>query len=402
MASTLVVGGAERAVQELVCGLPRLGWSTSVVTLRAAGAIGDELREAGVPVSEQWAAGGVLAPWSLLAGAARFARRCAESLPAAVYCLDHQNAAAMALAGAAWTRVPARLVAFHTMGQLGGRPSIGPVMRQALRAATGVVAVAEGQRRLLREDEHLSAPPVHLVRLGIDLERFGTAGDDAALRVATRRDLAVPREACVLLCVAQLRPEKGHEVLLDALARASAESPSLVLLLAGEGAQRTALAAHAERLGLGDRVRFLGRRDDVPALLAAADLLVLASHPEVETTPTVAIEAMAARRAVIATRVGAVDEVVRDGVTGILVPSGDAAALARAITRLAGDPALRARLAEAGRARACREYARERMIAETAALLEHRMPDTQNTQPNSSTATRHAPAALPRGAERSH
>ena len=404
VASTLVVGGAERAVQELVRGLPRLGWSTSVVTLRAAGAIGDELRAAGVPVAEQWAGGGAWAPWTAIAGAARFAQRCAETSPAAVYCLDHQNAVAMALTGAAWTRVPTRLVAFHTMGQSGGRPSIGPVMRQALRAATGVVAVAEGQRRLLREVEHLSAPPVHLVRLGIDLERFGRAGDDAALRVVTRRSLALPQEACVLLCVAQLRPEKGHEVLLEALtlARALASSPSLVLLLAGEGVQRTTLAAHAERLGLGDSVRFLGRRDDVPALLAAADLLVLASHPEVETTPTVAIEAMAARRAVIATRVGAVDEVVQDGVTGILVPAGDAAALAQAITRLAGDPAVRARMAEAGHARACREFARERMIAETAALLEPRMPDIQHRQPNSSTATRHAPAALPRGAERSH
>lgn len=394
VASTLVVGGAERAVQELVCGLPRHGWRTSVVTLREAGAIGEELQAAGVPVTAHYAAGG---PLGLLAGAARFARQCAESRPEAVYCLDHQNAAALALPAAAWTQVPQRLVAFHTMGQWGGRPSIGPVMRQALRAATGVVAVAEGQRRLLQGTERLSAPPVHVVRLGVELERFDAAGEDATLRTWTRRDLALDREALVLICVAQLRPEKGHDVLLEALAQARAEHPSLVLLLAGDGAQRAALEQQAARLGLRDAVRFLGRRADVPALLAASDALVLASRPVVETTPTVAIEAMAARRPVIATRVGAVEEVVEDEVTGILVPSGDAAALARAIGRLAGDAALRARLADAGHRTACLSFDRGRMIAETAVLL---AGGTLDGATYASQGSAQAPATS--GAERSH
>ncbi len=118
VASTLVVGGAERAVEELVRGLPAHGWRPRVVTLRGAGAIGEALRDAGVTEEAGWAG---TSPLRRVAGAARFARRCADTRPAAVYCLDHQNAAAMALPAAAWTQVPRRLVAFHTMGQWGGR-----------------------------------------------------------------------------------------------------------------------------------------------------------------------------------------------------------------------------------------------------------------------------------------
>ncbi len=174
-----------------------------------------------------------------------------------------------------------------------------------------------------------------------------------------------------LLCVAQLRPRRTRRAAQRAFAAARAAQPALRLLLAGEGAQRAALEQQAARLALGDAVRFLGRREDVPALLAACDVLVLASRPVVDDHADRRHRGDGgARRAVRATRVGAVDEVVEDGVTGMLVPSEDVTALAAALGRLAGDAALRGRFAAAGHQRATERFDRRRMVAETAALLE--------------------------------
>jgi glycosyltransferase involved in cell wall biosynthesis len=105
---------------------------------------------------------------------------------------------------------------------------------------------------------------------------------------------------------------------------------------------------------LGPRIRLLGRRDDVAALLRAADLFVLASHRE--GMPRSIIEAMMTGLPVVATDIRGAREEVMDGETGLLVPKGDAAALRGALRRLAGDPELRARLGAAGRCRALREY----------------------------------------------
>jgi glycosyltransferase involved in cell wall biosynthesis len=145
---------------------------------------------------------------------------------------------------------------------------------------------------------------------------------------------------------ARLDAQKGLLHLVEA-ARAV---PAAVFLIAGEGPERTDLEAAARRSAVEDRVRLLGPRDDVPALLAACDVFVLPSL--FEGAPLAILEAMAAGRPVVASRIGGVDELLLDGVTGLLVPPADPAALAGAILRLIATPALRVRLADAGRERA--------------------------------------------------
>jgi glycosyltransferase involved in cell wall biosynthesis len=197
-------------------------------------------------------------------------------------------------------------------------------------------AVAEDFRR------HMGWENIRVVPNGVDLLSFAPVRDASAAG-------EWPSPGLRLLSVGRLHPQKGHRVLLDAIARARGAGASLSLLVAGEGAERAALEAQAAALGLQGQVRFAGRREVRP-LLAAADVFVFPSL--YEAAGIAMIEAMACALPVVASRAGGIPEVVEDGVSGILVAPGDADALARALAALAGDPERRRRLAAAARTRA--------------------------------------------------
>ena len=169
--------------------------------------------------------------------------------------------------------------------------------------------------------------------------------------------LGLPAGAPRLLEVARLCDVKGQRELIRALPRL--ERQDAVVLLAGEdleagGAFRRGLEQEAEALGVGDRVRFLGYRDDVPALLEAADVFVLPSW--VEGLPLGVLDAMARAKPVVASAVGGTPELVADGETGLLVPARDVGALVRALDEALRDPDRARRLGEAGRRRALEEF----------------------------------------------
>ena len=138
--------------------------------------------------------------------------------------------------------------------------------------------------------------------------------------------------------------------------------------IAGDGPERERLVAKAAAVGVADRVRWLGHRDDVPALLAAADLFVLPSLNE--GLPLAAMEAMLAGVPIVATDAGGTGEIVRDGTTGVLVPPGDPLALSASIRALLGDRSRAARLAIAARELIEREHSAAAMVAETSRLYE--------------------------------
>ncbi|HKF74346.1 MAG TPA: glycosyltransferase [Stellaceae bacterium] len=185
----------------------------------------------------------------------------------------------------------------------------------------------------------------------------------AAPKVA-RASLDTPEEAPLALALGRLHPNKGFDVLIEALARA----PGLYLWLAGEGADRAQLETRAERLGVGRRVRFLGWREDAAALLATADMLVCSSRHE--PLGNVVIEAWAAGTPVVAASSMGPAALVRDGVTGLLVPIEDADALARAMIRLADDHTLRAELARAGRAAYAAEFSESLVVGQYRDFIE--------------------------------
>jgi glycosyltransferase involved in cell wall biosynthesis len=181
--------------------------------------------------------------------------------------------------------------------------------------------------------------------------------------------LDVPRRGAhtgpvTLLSVGRLRAPKDFVTLVRAMAGLEAR-----LRIAGDGPDRPALEAEIDRLGLSN-VELLGTRDDVPELLAGADVFVLASDSE--GMPMSVLEAMAAGLPVVASAVGGVPELVRDGETGALVPPRDSAALAGALRRIVSDPALVDRLGEAGRQRVEREFSLERFEREHLELYRKR------------------------------
>jgi glycosyltransferase involved in cell wall biosynthesis len=158
----------------------------------------------------------------------------------------------------------------------------------------------------------------------------------------------VPSSSPLVLSIGRFVAEKGHRHLLEAAARIERTRPGVHWVLVGAGELEAALPREAQALGLASQVHFTGWRDDVPDVLAVADVFVLPSVNE--GFGRVVVEAMAMARPVVATAVGGVPEIVRDGETGVLVPASDPRALADTVRSLLDDPARAARLGAAGRA----------------------------------------------------
>ncbi len=204
---------------------------------------------------------------------------------------------------------------------------------------------------------------VEAIGNGVDPARFTPASDGGGSRRALRRSLETPDDAVVVITVGRLVAEKGFSELFAAMRLVDAVLWVVGERLAsdrdrGDGAAIGKAAADPE---IGPRIRLLGRRDDVPELLRAADVFTLPSHRE--GMPRSIIEAMMAGLPVVATNIRGAREEVVDGETGLLVPVGDGVALAAALNRLVADAALRARLGAAGRSRALALFDENAVIA---------------------------------------
>ena len=199
-----------------------------------------------------------------------------------------------------------------------------------------------------------------VIPLGLDLSGFASLGE--AERAASRAELGVGEDEVLVSFVGRVVPIKRLHLLLEAVAVARSAGARVRLAVAGDGEIRADLEAQAQGLGLGEVVSWLGYRRDLQPLAAAADIAAVSSANE--GTPVSLIEAAAAGVPAVSTDVGGVAEVVADGKTGILVPSGDAEALSQALVRLAGDAELRARYGAAARESALGRYSIERLLAD--------------------------------------
>jgi glycosyltransferase involved in cell wall biosynthesis len=208
------------------------------------------------------------------------------------------------------------------------------------------------------------AARVVAIPAGVQLDGIDAAADAGP---AVRRALGLG--APVVGSVAMFRGSKGHQGLLEAFGRLAARRPGASLLLVGDGIRRAWVEQLAREMGLGGRVVFPGFRPDVPALLAAMDCFVLAST-RTEGVPQSLLQAMAARVPVVASAVGGIPEVIEDGVTGLLVPPGDAAALAAAIERVLDEPAGARARAAAARALCERRFSHAAAIERLLAVYE--------------------------------
>jgi glycosyltransferase involved in cell wall biosynthesis len=244
------------------------------------------------------------------------------------------------------------------------------VQRHVCRLADCVLVNAEAVKTWLVADGY-DAAKIVVIPNGVDLSRFTEVADRAELR----RSLGVPEGSRLVGVVSRLTRLKGIEDFLEAAAIVAAQRGDVHFLIVGEPSPimnrvyLDELRAHAQRLGIQDRVIFTGLRSDIPALLSAVDVSVMPSLNE--ALSNVLLESMAAGSAVVATDVGGTAEALLDGANGVLVPPGDPRAMAGAVTQLLDNPARARELGSSAKRTIDERFSLDRMVGATEALYDH-------------------------------
>ncbi len=345
--TTLEVGGAETLLVNLVRRMDRDRFAPELCCLKAPGSLGRMLAKE-MPVFDSLLRGKYdLRVWGRLARLFR-ARRIDAVVTVGAGDKMFWGRLAARRAG-----VPVVCSALHSTGWPDG---VGRLNRLLTPLTDMFIAVAAPHGRHLVEVEGFPDARVRVIGNGVDVDRFYPRGPDLALA----SELQIPLGAPVAAIVAALRPEKDHEMFLQVAAILRRQFPDAQFLVIGDGPLRARLEERARQLAITDCVRFLGVRDDVPALLGLATVVLLTS--ENEANPVSILEALACGKPVIATRVGSVPETVLDGRVGFLVEPKDAAGMAERVATLFADRALAERFGATGRQHVVAHGSLERMV----------------------------------------
>ena len=353
LTSTLAIGGAEQLLLELLRRLDPGRLRPRLYLLGEPGPIGQEIIGLGLP----WQAHLRRGPMGALT-IPNLAQAFARDKVQALLLINHRNALAYgvpaaALAGLApvvnWENETFKRYRFHGAFML--------LRRLLMARVDAVVAAARGHRLYIAEHEHVPLVKVTCIPNGVDGSRF--TSELSPEQAKARLGIPVSREVAGIL--AALRPDKAHEVFLEAAAKVVSEGLEAHFLIIGDGPRREALEALASRLGLTDRVSFLGFRRELGDIFAAMDLGVLSSMPRQETLSVAALEIMSAGVPMVATRVGFMSEIVIPGRTGLLVAPGEAQDLGRAMAELLRDDSRRLAMGQAAQDMVAREYGLDSM-----------------------------------------
>lgn len=237
------------------------------------------------------------------------------------------------------------------------------VRQLAGHLADAYVAVSPETAEIARKQRECTNKRLSVIENGVDVERF--ARDERA-RLEVRRELGIPDDAWVIGTVGRVAPEKDHALLVRAAAPLLGDRTRLVI--AGSGPEEARLRTLVESDAHARFVHLLGARSDVERVLSALDVFVLSS--KTEGLPLVLPEAMAAGLPVVSTAVGGIPSVVREGVTGLLVPAGQPERLRSALASLEADRSRAAQMGRAARQLALERYSRKRMIDDYLALYQ--------------------------------
>ncbi|MBI4484274.1 MAG: glycosyltransferase family 4 protein [Acidobacteria bacterium] len=318
-------------------------------------------RESGIPVHEIRNFVSEVNPWKDLSALVQLVRLL-RARPFQIVHTHNSKAGFLGRLAARWCKVP---IVVHTVHGFSFHEDENPFWRWLFlfleRWAAGwcdtMIAISQPMVDWALEKRVAPAEKIVKIYSGIEIDSFCLPANPKL-----REHFGIPKTAPLLGAVSKLWEGKGHKVILDAMPRILEAHPDAMLVIVGEGSLRPKLESLVARKGLGSRVIFTGFRADVPEVTALFDVALLASF--YEGMGRVILEAMAAGKPVVATRVGGIPDLVTEGVTGFLVPPGDPGALAEKVIRLLSDPVLRERMGRAGREAVTERFSARTMVRE--------------------------------------
>ena len=356
LVDSLNVGGTETQAVELALRLPVSEYEVTMGCLRAEGPLLEKLRGSAVNVREFHPSGGLDSAAGLyelikLAGYLRRER----------FRVVHTHdlwSNLMGVPAARLARVPAIVSSRRDLAHFDWYQGKRRHWLRRIQNLSGVVlANATPIRDALISEDRFAPEKLRVIHNGVDTEKFQRAPRDRA------RLFPDVGNAMLVVLVGNMHSDvKGHPWLIAAAPTVVREFPEVRFVFAGDGELRPTFAAQVAQLGLESTFKFLGRRSDIPEILASCDLAVLPSRAE--GLPNAVLEYMAAGLPTIASRVGGMAELIQDGVTGLLVPAEDANALAGALLQFLRDPEQARQIANDGQRFAVENFSFERLIRE--------------------------------------
>jgi glycosyltransferase involved in cell wall biosynthesis len=357
---SLEVGGTETQAVELALRLPTSEYDVTMGCLRMKGPLLEKLKGTAVAVREFHPAGGLDTPAGLyqLVRLAGYLRR--ERFDV-VHTHDLWSNL-MGVLAARMAGVPAIISSRRDLAHFDWYQGHRRTWLRRIQNLSGVVlANATPIRDALIAEDGFAPEKLRVIHNGVDTEKFRRGRRDRE-----RLFPGTQNQTLVVLVGNMHSDVKGHPWLIAAAPPVLQEFPQTRFVFAGDGDARPLFEEQVAKLGLQSSLKFLGRRSDIPDVLASSDIAVLPSRAE--GLPNAVLEYMAAGLPTIASRVGGNVELIEDGVTGLLVPPEDSQALAAALLRLLRDPELSQRMATTGQKIAVENYSFERLIREVDAL----------------------------------
>ena len=354
---SLNVGGTETQAVELAIRLDSARYEVTLGCLRARGPLLERVAGTAVSVREFYPKGGVDSIHGMyqMFRLAIFLRRGGFRI---VHAHD-LYANLLGIPAAVIARVPVIISSQRDLAHLDLYKTRRRVwLRRLQRLSTAVLTNAGAVRDAVLAEHHFAPERVRVIHNGVDMQRFSLGSRD--------RDWLAQgsaQETWVALVGNMHSDVKGHPWLIAAAGTIAKQFPETRFVLVGDGELRKDFERQVAKLGLVRHFLFLGRRDDVPRILACCDIAVLPS--KAEGLPNAVLEYLAVGLPTVATRVGGNAEIIQDGKTGLLVPPEDSSALAEAILRLLRDPAFAASLGRDGREYVAAEFSFQKMIENT-------------------------------------
>lgn len=365
LTSSLTIGGAEQLLLALLSHIDSGRFRIRVLFLREPGPLGEEILRLGYPHQCR-----IIGSKFDIKGIRRLAGILRRDKTDLLLLVNHLNTLfygtiAGRIAGVKaivnWHNETFRRYPFHGATMLG---------RRLLHVGVDqVVAASNGHRKYLASVEKVPADKLTTIYNAVDPSRF----ESNLSRSEARFRLGIPPDAHVVSMIAVLRPDKAHDILLQAARIIVRRFPGTVFLMLGDGPRRPVLEHMASEFGLSNHVRFLGFQRQLGDILAAVDIHVLSTYPRQETLSVAVIEAMSAGIPQVCSRVGFMDEIVIPGRTGFLVNVGNPDDLAEKLLLLIEDSALREKMGREARNLVLQNLTVNRMAGEFEKLFKRLM-----------------------------